>query len=109
MADEMSKNLRLALEADEMNIRLKPFRVRAMELVDDADADEIREVYRRIAAHELPHGGFLTKFADAVTNANLENFYQLLPSAYLFACKYNLVEQHRQTKDQTITSFPPDR
>jgi len=52
--------------------------------------DDIREIFRRIAAGEDPHGGFLTHFSRALGNADRENFQLLKPFALELIKKYNL-------------------
>jgi hypothetical protein len=50
----------------------------------------LTEVYRRIAAGEEPHGAFLTSFAQAIGQADYENFRLLRPVASMLCRKYKL-------------------
>lgn len=51
---------------------------------------ELKEIYRKIASKERPHGGFLTCFAIAVESADADNFQILIPAALAFVGKYKL-------------------
>lgn len=53
--------------------------------------EQIKEVYRRIAIGDpVPHGSFVTAFAEAVWKADRENFYILKPVAIQIMRKYDL-------------------
>ena len=69
--------------------------------------DEIREVFRRVAAREPGHvhGDFLTSFAEAVVRADHENFPILRPAARRFIFKYGLLAEFAAPPDK---SFPPN-
>lgn len=68
--------------------------------IPSPDAEELREVYRLIAArapgHE--HGEFLTAFAEAFIRADYENFQLLCVPAVCLAVKYNLIPESPETK-----------
>jgi rubrerythrin len=68
---------------------------------------ELREIFRKIAANERPHGGFLREFATALQKADDDNFLLLKPSALAFAIKYNLWD-YRFDAD-AIKEFPPSQ
>lgn len=53
---------------------------------------EVREVFRKIANGERRHGGFLTKFAEALMLADEFNFKILQPSAERLVEKYHIAE-----------------
>lgn len=79
----------------------------ALKLAAEFEWHEVREIFRRVAANEIAAGGFLRRFAEAATAADLENFAILLPNCYKLLAKYpHLVEQHRAKP--AITSFPPE-
>jgi hypothetical protein len=56
------------------------------------DAEQVREIFRRIMAREPGHvhGEFLTSFAEAVVRADHENFEILMGAAVFLICKYRL-------------------
>jgi hypothetical protein len=83
---------------------LEPF---AMSLAEVYEWQEVREIFRRVAAREIKVGSFLQSFADAAAHADLENFVLLLPTAYKLLAKYpTLIEQHKAKPP--ITEFPPN-
>ncbi|MGB9181115.1 MAG: hypothetical protein WCB68_17920, partial [Pyrinomonadaceae bacterium] len=58
--------------------------------------DHLREIYRKIAANERPHGGLLRRFSDAVVTADPENFALLRHSMIALAEKYQLWEYRHE-------------
>jgi hypothetical protein len=68
---------------------------------------EVKEIFRKIAAGEREHGGFLTDFANAMTRADEDNFKLLLGAALALVAKYDLWE-YRHAED-AIKEFPPPR
>lgn len=61
-----------------------------MKTAFELNDDELREVYRKIAARERPHGGFLISFAEAVVRADQINFAILSGAARMFVVAFNL-------------------
>lgn len=51
---------------------------------------QLYEIYRQIAAREIPCGSFLTTFAEAYVRSDFENREVLRPAALLFVRKYDL-------------------
>jgi hypothetical protein len=68
---------------------------------------ELKEIFRKIAAGERRHGGFLTDFATAFDRADDDNFKLLFGAALALVGKYDLWE-YRHDED-AITEFPPSR
>ncbi|MFA5365781.1 MAG: hypothetical protein WC325_11430 [Candidatus Bathyarchaeia archaeon] len=52
--------------------------------------DQIVETFRLIATGEKPRGSFLTRFAEAVVQADHENVEILRPAAEALIAKYKL-------------------
>ena len=50
----------------------------------------IREIFRKIAAGERKHGGFLTTYAKAVMHADEDNFVIMLTACHRLIEKYQL-------------------
>lgn len=81
-------------------------RVRAIALALELNWDQGVEIFRRVAAREITAGSFVTAFAAAVAQADLENQVLIAPTCFLLLAKYpHLLEQHR-AKPPIIT-FPP--
>lgn len=66
---------------------------------------ELNEIFRKIAAGERQHGGFLTDFATAFVHADAFNRPLLRQAALDIAAKYQLLE-YRHDGD-AIKEFPP--
>jgi hypothetical protein len=69
--------------------------------------EELREIFRKIAANERPHGGFLTDFSECFVRADPENRLLLRSAAIALANKYKLWD-YRHDAD-AVTAFPPER
>jgi len=69
--------------------------------------DQLCEVFRKIAANERQHGGFLTDFSKCFVRADPENRPLLRSAAIALANKYKLWD-YRHDAD-AITAFPPGR
>lgn len=62
----------------------------------DTPDNVMMAIMRNIANGTDVHGGFLTKFAEAIVYADLENQRILMPAAREFVTKYNL--EHEQLR-----------
>ncbi len=79
--------------ADQASYRLeKP----ALFIASYMSRAEVFELFRRLAARELTAGDFVTRFAETISVADLENKVLLLPTAFKLLAKYpHLREQHQ--------------
>ena len=92
----MKDVMRALTDFDAASAADKALEPRMLALAKELEPDEVREVFRRVAAGEITAGEFVQRFAAAVAAADLENFVVLLLASYKLLVKYpRLLEQHR--------------